>query len=107
MHIPPGFETNQTYGKVLRLHRSLYGLKQSPRAWFDHFRWSMLKRGYFQSNADHTLFYKHDTGEVAILVVYVDDIVITGNDLDEIRSLKKYLAREFERFGEIEIFSWN
>ena len=32
MHIPPGFETNQTNGKVLRLHQSLYGLKQSPRA---------------------------------------------------------------------------
>ena len=63
MHIPPGFETNQTYGKVLRLHISLYGLKQSPRAWFDRFRRSMLKRGYFQSNADHTLFYKHDTGK--------------------------------------------
>jgi hypothetical protein len=58
MHIPPGFETSQTNGKVLRLHRSLYGLKQSPRAWFDRFRQSMLKRGYLQSNADHTLFYK-------------------------------------------------
>ena len=55
----------------------------------------------------YTLFYKHDTGKVVILVVYVDDIVITGNDLAEISSLKKYLAREFERFGEIEIFSWN
>ena len=57
MHIPPGFESSQTVGKVLRLHRSLYGLKQSPRAWFDRFRHAMLKRGYLQSNADHTLFY--------------------------------------------------
>ena len=47
MHIPPGFEISQTNGKVLRLCQSLYGLKQSPRAWFDHFRQSMLKRGYF------------------------------------------------------------
>ena len=96
MHIPPGFETNQTYGKVLRLHRSLYGLKQSPRAWFDRFRQSMLKQGYYQGNADHTLFYKHDANKVAIILVYVDDIVITGNDLTEICSLKKYLAQEFE-----------
>jgi hypothetical protein len=96
MHIPPGFETNQTNGKVLRLHRSLYGLKQSPRAWFDRFRQSMLKRGYLQSNADHTLFYKHATGKVAILIVYVDDIVITGDDFIEISHLKKYLAQEFE-----------
>ena len=64
MHIPPGFETNQTNGKVLRLHQSLYGLKQSPRAWFDRFRQSMLKRGYIQSNADHTLFFKQVAGKV-------------------------------------------
>ena len=56
MHIPPGFETDQTKNKVLRLYRSLYGLKQSPRAWFDRFRQAILKKGYCQSNADHTLF---------------------------------------------------
>ena len=56
----------------------------------------MLKRGYLQSNADHTLFYKHATSKVAILIVYVDDIVITGNDIAEIVDLKKYLAQEFE-----------
>jgi len=56
----------------------------------------MLKRGYIQSNADHTLFYKHATSKVAILIVYVDDIVITGNDIAEIVDLKKYLAQEFE-----------
>lgn len=43
MHIPPGFEISQTTGKVLRLHRSLYGLKQSPQAWFDRFIWAILK----------------------------------------------------------------
>jgi len=96
MHILPGFETNQTNGKVLRLHQSLYGLKQSPRAWFDRFRQSMLKRGYIQSNADHTLFFKQAAGKVAILIVYVDDIVITGDDIVEIVDLKKYLAQEFE-----------
>ena len=96
MHIPPGFETSQTNGEVLRLHRSLYRLKQSPRAWFDRFRQSMLKRGYIQSNADHTLFFKHATGKVAILIVYVDDIVITRDDVTEIVDLKKYLAQEFE-----------
>ena len=96
MHVPPGFETNQTNGKVLRLHRSLYGLKQSPGVWFDRFRQSMLKRGYIQCNTDHTLFFWHAAGNVAILIVYVDDIVITGDDIVEIVDLKKYLAQEFE-----------
>jgi hypothetical protein len=45
MHIPPGFKTNQTKNKVLRLCRSLYGLKQSPRSWFDRFRKSVLHIG--------------------------------------------------------------
>jgi hypothetical protein len=96
MQIPPGFESNHNTGKVLRLHRSLYGLKQSPRAWFDRFRQAMQKRGYRQSNADHTLFYKHANKKVAILIVYVDDIVITGNDNKEISGLKYHLAQEFE-----------
>jgi hypothetical protein len=65
--------------------------------WFDRFRQAMLKRGYQQSNADHTLFYKHDDDDkVAVLIVYVDDIVITGNDFEEISDLKHHLAKEFE-----------
>jgi hypothetical protein len=96
MQIPPGFESNYNRGRVLRLHHSLYGLKQSPRAWFDRFRQAMLKRGYRQSNADHTLFYKHANDKVAILIVYVDDIVMTGSDTEEIVGLKHHLAQEFE-----------
>jgi hypothetical protein len=96
MEIPPGFETSQTTGKVLRLHRSLYGLKQSPRAWFDRFRRAVMKKRYRQSNADHTLFYKRTMDKIVILIVYVDDIVITGDDADEIAHLKGHLAQEFE-----------
>lgn len=52
--------------------------------------------GYRQSNADHTLFFKYQSGKIVILIVYVDDIVITGNDDDGIAFLKKMLARSFE-----------
>jgi Reverse transcriptase (RNA-dependent DNA polymerase) len=55
MEVPPGFGTKQTEGKVCRLVKSLYGLKQSPRAWFDRFRRAMVGIGYRQTNADHTL----------------------------------------------------
>jgi hypothetical protein len=96
MHIPPCFETNQTKNKVLRLCRSLYGLKQSPRAWFDRFRKSVLHIGYNQSNADHTLFYKRFDGNLTILIVYVDDIIMTGVNVEEIRNLKEHLARELK-----------
>jgi hypothetical protein len=96
MQIPPGFDTAETEGKVLRLHRSLYGLKQSPRAWFDRFRRAVLQLGYKQSNADHTLFYKRNMSRLTILIVYVDDIVITGDDDVGIKDLKMQLTKEFE-----------
>jgi hypothetical protein len=96
MEIPPGFNGPETKGKVCRLKKSLYGLKQSPRTWFGRFRKEVCYLGFQQSNADHTLFFKHHQDKIAILVVYVDDIVVTGNDDEEIRNLKKMLAKSFD-----------
>jgi len=96
MEILPGFATAQTKGKVLRLKKSLYGLKQSPRAWFDRFKRAMCGMGYSQCNGDHTLFYRHSGNRISILAVYVDDIVITGGDTLEITRLKENLSKEFE-----------
>src|SRR4051812_23332592 len=106
MEMPPGFSTQQTAGKVCRLKKSLYGQKQSLRAWFDRFRRAMCKAGYKQSNGDHTMFYKHENGRITILTVYVDDIIITGDDKKKIRMLKYYLAEEFEvkDMGELKYF---
>jgi len=96
MEILPGFATAQTKGKVLRLKKSLYGLKQSPKAWFDRFKRAMCSMGYSQCNGDHTLFYRHSGNRISILAVYVDDIVITGGDTLEITRLKENLSKEFE-----------
>ena len=77
--------------------KSLYGLKQSLRTWFGRFTKSMVQKGYHQSQGDHTLFFKHSPlGMVTILIVYVDDIIITGHNLEEIRKLQSYLAKEFK-----------
>jgi hypothetical protein len=96
MEIPPGFTNGQTIGKVCRLKKSLYGLKQSPRAWFDRFRRAVCGMGYTQCNGDHTVFYKHRGTFITIMAVYVDDIVITGDDVEEIKCLKENLGRAFE-----------
>ncbi|KZV29502.1 Cysteine-rich RLK (receptor-like protein kinase) 8 [Dorcoceras hygrometricum] len=96
MDAPPGFE-DQCRGKVCRLRKSLYGLKQSPRAWFEKFSKSVKHQGYTQGQSDHTMFVKwSETGRVAVLIVYVDDIILSGNDEEEICRLKKCLASEFE-----------
>ncbi|RVX16235.1 Retrovirus-related Pol polyprotein from transposon TNT 1-94 [Vitis vinifera] len=50
-----------------------------------------------KNQADHTLFVKKShAGKMAILIVYVDDIILSGNDMEELQKLKKYLSEEFE-----------
>lgn len=95
MDVPPGSASSQK-GIVCKLHKSLYGLKQSPRAWFGRFRMAMIKHGFEQSNSDHTLFLKHWNGKVTALIIYVDDMIITGDDVEGISNLEKYLTTEFE-----------
>ncbi|RVW67170.1 Retrovirus-related Pol polyprotein from transposon RE1 [Vitis vinifera] len=97
MSPPPSFEESFGVGKVCKLKKSLYGLKQSPRAWFERFGKIIKHYGYTQSQADHTMFYKHSNeGKVVILIVYVDDIVLIGDDCNELEKLKGKLAEEFE-----------
>ncbi|PRQ39952.1 putative RNA-directed DNA polymerase [Rosa chinensis] len=97
MDMPPGVK-NFPYdtGKICKLKKSLYGLKQSPRAWFERFSKSMRAFGYKQSNSDHTLFIKRSWGKITALIVYVDDMIVTGDDLKEMEALQKYLSKEFE-----------
>ena len=99
MALPPGYYSwapSTPASVVCRLWKSLYGLKQSPRAWFARFTTAMLTRGYRQCNGDHTLFFCHSTsGGVVILLVCVDDIIITGDDKSAIGELTLYLGSEF------------
>ncbi|PNX73271.1 pentatricopeptide repeat-containing protein mitochondrial-like [Trifolium pratense] len=96
MDVSPGFE-DKFGSNVCKLNKSLYGLKQSPRAWFEKFTQSMKKQGYIQGQADHTLFTKFSKdGKIVVLIVYVDDIVLTRNDIVEMGRVKKKLAIDFE-----------
>ena len=97
MEQPPGFVAQGESGLVCRLRRSLYGLKQSPRAWFGRFSSVVQEFGMLRSTADHSVFYHHNSsGQCIYLVVYVDDIVITGSDQDGIQKLKQHLFTHFQ-----------
>ena len=88
MSIPLGFSGSDG-NKVCRLKKALYGLKQSPRTWFGRFVEVMIANGYKQSQGDQTLFIKHSISKGAsALIVYVDDIIVTGNDEKEKNTLK-------------------
>ena len=79
------------------MKKALCELKQSPRAWFGRFTNVMLSLGFKQSQGDHTLFIKHsDSGGVSTLLVYVDDIIMIGNDPKEKETLQQCLAKEFK-----------
>ncbi|PKI46814.1 hypothetical protein CRG98_032811 [Punica granatum] len=97
MEQPPGFVAQGEYfGKVCKLCKSLYRLKQSPRARFDCFSSTVLKFGLVRSQFDHSVFFRHYEGRHILLVVYVDDIVITGDDAVGIFQLKAYLHSQFQ-----------
>nr|KYP41064.1 Retrovirus-related Pol polyprotein from transposon TNT 1-94 [Cajanus cajan] len=97
MELPPGYNGQVAAGTVCKLRKALYGLKQSPRAWFGRFTKVMTSLGYKQSQGDHTLFIKHSvSGGVTILLVYVDDIIVSGDDKREQQLLSECLATEFE-----------
>ena len=107
MEIPEGVPHPKIGRKVCKLEKSLYGLKQSPRAWFGKFSATITSNGYHQCQTDDTMFVKHGAGnKIAILIVYVDDIIITGNDDEEISRLKIKLGTEFELkdLGEMKYF---
>lgn len=96
MEAPEGFKNEFKKTEVCKLRRTLYGLKQSPRAWFGRFTKAMTQYGYQQSNSDHTLFLKKRGKLITCLIIYVDDMIITGDDLEEVKRLKENLFKEFE-----------
>ena len=81
---------------LVDLQKSLYGLKQSPHAWFDRFSSVVKKFGLNHSKSDHSVFYQQIDAGMILLLVYVDDIVITGSNTLGISSLKAFLNSHFQ-----------
>ncbi|KAI3830073.1 hypothetical protein L1987_04206 [Smallanthus sonchifolius] len=94
MSLPEGyFSKSET--KVCKLVKSLYGLKQAPRMWNEKLTSVLLEIGFVQSKSDYSLFTKNAGTVFIALLVYVDDIVITGNDESEIKNIKQLLSSNF------------
>nr|KYP73016.1 Retrovirus-related Pol polyprotein from transposon TNT 1-94 [Cajanus cajan] len=87
MRPPPGMTISDP-SLVCKLKKSLYGLKQASRQWNQKLNSALLALGYIQSSADHSLFIKKEKSSFTALLVYVDDIVLTGNSLAEINKFK-------------------
>lgn len=103
---PPGLEGMVKPGNVLRLKKAFYGLKQSPRAWYNKLSTTLNGRGFRKSELDHTLFTLNTPSGIIVLLVYVDDIIITGSDKEGIRATKEFLKSVFDikDLGEMKYF---
>jgi len=80
MEIPEGFPRSKDNTKVCRINRALFGLKQSSKAWYDYISSWLYEQGMFQSDNDLNLFYLRRDGKITILLLYVDDLMITRDD---------------------------
>jgi hypothetical protein len=92
---PQGFEVEDRRSHVCRLKKALYGLKQAPRAWYGRIDIFLMSLVFTKSKADSNLYNKIMDNEPVILLLYVDDLFLTGEE-NLIIECKKRLAAEFE-----------
>jgi hypothetical protein len=92
---PRGFEIEESKTHVCKLKKTLYGLKQAPRAWYGRIDSFLTSLGFTKSKAYSNLYFKVINDEPVILLLYVDDLFLTGEE-KLITECKKKLAAEFE-----------
>ncbi|GKD72486.1 putative RNA-directed DNA polymerase, partial [Tanacetum coccineum] len=94
MKIPQGFSKDGET-RVCRLRKSLYGLKQASRNWYHKFTIFLSGLSFRQFKADHSLFIYETASITVVVLIYVDDVIITRNCLNKIQEIKKQLDKEF------------
>ncbi|XP_048501622.1 uncharacterized mitochondrial protein AtMg00810-like [Beta vulgaris subsp. vulgaris] len=122
MTLPPGYEGegfrfdtgltkeihthNDDKTRVCKLLKPLYDLKQAPRQWFAKLSSVLKADGFVQSKSDHSLFTKQEGTSFTAILAYVDDLIVTGNNLSCIKQAKEFLNTEFKMkdMGELRYF---
>ncbi|KAH9671758.1 retrovirus-related pol polyprotein from transposon RE1 [Citrus sinensis] len=92
---PEGFEDKNRPSYICKLEKALYGLRQAPRAWFDKLKGALSSWGFKNSRSDTSLFFKRVESKIVIMLIYVDDIIITGSDSQGIEEVIKDLNTSF------------
>ena len=94
MRQPEGFDDGS--GRVCRLYKTLYGLKQSGRVWNRKFHGELTKMGLSRCEVDHCVYIRQEDEKIAIITVWVDDLLLFTNSSREMETLKKQLKAVFE-----------
>ncbi|KAL5568579.1 hypothetical protein UlMin_025154 [Ulmus minor] len=95
MQQPQGFVHPQYPNHVCQLQKAIYGLRQAPRAWYNELRTFLLGNGFSNSHCDTSLFIRTNSTDTLYLLVYVDDIIVTGSNAEAIRLFIATLSHRF------------
>ena len=101
MDLPLGYDKqgelrNDGPKRVCKLHKSIYGLKQASRQWNITFTHAIISFGFSQSKSDYSLFTRGDGTAFVAILLYVDDIIVAGPNMDEIALVKQFLHSKFK-----------
>ena len=94
---PEGFFNPKGANKVCKLQRSIYGLVQASRSWNIRFDELIKAYGFIQTFGEACIYKKAGGSSIAFLILYVDDILLIGNDIEILDSIKGYLNKSFSK----------
>nr|GEV31746.1 hypothetical protein [Tanacetum cinerariifolium] len=92
---PEGYVDPKYPNRVCKLQRSIYGLKQASRQWNKRFDEEIKKFGFIQNHDEPCVYHKASGSDVVFLILYVDDILNTGNNIPRLNEVKDYLGNCF------------
>ncbi|MDM1625928.1 hypothetical protein HX072_24750, partial [Escherichia coli] len=102
---PPGFELKGHVDKVMKLKKALYGLKQAPRAWNVKLDRSLANLGFSRCPLEYAVYKRVRNGSLILVGVYVDDLIITGSNLEGISEFKIQMQNCF-RMSDLGLLSY-
>jgi hypothetical protein len=103
---PLGYEDMSHLDYVCKLHKALYGLKQAPRAWHDKIAEYLVTIGFRMSDVDHSLYVRKSDEGIVVITIYVDDLIVGGDNEKEVEHVKSLLKQKFDMkdLGELKFF---
>ena len=95
MQQPPRYAKGSDKKMVCKSHKAIFGLKQAPRVWYEKLKTTLISLEFKPNRSDNSLYIKINDISTTNILVYVADLLITGNSSDEIRHVTSHLHKTF------------
>lgn len=109
MEQPKGYKKESSNNLVCKLHKAIYGLRQAPRVCNEKLKSALIDLGFTPTKSNSSLYMQCKQEKVTYILIYVDDIIITGNDNRKINQTVKHLDKMFsiKDLGDLHYFFWS